>query len=72
MVATTKRIDSGALVLVLTCERCGKPACYGIGVGSIREAITKKNGALMGRWYCRDHVPEGFLPSNQNLVPSLF
>lgn len=38
------------------CLRCGSPACYG-------EAVKLIKGES-GRWYCREHVPEGFLPGS--------
>ena len=42
------------------CTKCGSPACYGEGVYLLRGEL--------GRWYCREHVPAGFLPGSVSEV----
>lgn len=38
------------------CITCASPACYGDGVYLLQ--------GKPGRWYCREHVPDGFLPGS--------
>lgn len=58
MPARMQKLGTGALVLVATCETCGRPANFGDGV-NMRQAIEAKDGKLAGRWFCgwRDGRP---------------
>lgn len=45
-----------ARVFIFTCEVCGGPACFGVGV-NLRRALTTGNVDHAGKWYCREHNP---------------
>lgn len=59
MPATSHQIpDGGARVLLFTCEDCGGPACFGVGV-HLHDALSAKDQSKAGLWYCgyRDGRP---------------
>lgn len=52
--------DTGAQALIHTCDKCGAPAFFGIGV-SLRKALNaavkgkiELAKELLGQWYCGD------------------
>jgi hypothetical protein len=62
MPANLKKLRTTGLVFINhTCETCGNPAYFGVGV-SFRRALNafvaerhKEGQELLGKWYCGEH-----------------
>lgn len=54
----TKIEGSGAIALEHTCDTCGKPAYFGVGVSFNKALIMHDKGKIerakefLGKWYC--------------------